>query len=447
MSPKTSPYRLICGLEIHVELATASKMFCSCKNDPFFAPDPNIYTCDYCLGRETKAPSPNKKAIEYTIKFGLFTSSKINQHSYFERKHYVYPDVPKGYQISQCTRHFAFDGVVATSEGPVRLAEAHLEEDVAKLIHRPVRGQEVTLIDFNRSGVPLIEIVSQPDLHSSAQAVEYAKNIQAITRYLGIAHADMEKGQMRFDANISLQTKEQQKTHKLPDYKVEVKNINSFKSLGLAIDFEIKRQTKLLESGQVVPQETRGFDMDTNTTFFQRSKGTFVDFKALICPDMSKIELSDELLAQWRSELPPQREETLDRWQQQYQVEPRFSQLLLRDPATVAWAEELFAQSLKKKLHTNKLANFLVNGKLQSQVGDGVGETLAEFISLERTADFDEAQIATIIDSVLAAHPDARERYRSGQKQVLGFFVGEAMKAIAKKVDVQRVKQLIEDRL
>lgn len=447
MATQNDDYRLICGLEIHVELKTQSKMFCGCKNAPFFANKPNIYTCDYCLGRETKKPVPNKKAIEFTIKFGLFTGSKIQKYSYFERKHYVYPDVPKGYQISQCTKHFTFDGSIDTSFGPVGLIEAHLEEDVAKMIHKEVDGTKVSLIDFNRSGVPLIEIVSQPDIHSAAQAIEYAKNIQAITRYLGIADADMEKGQMRFDANISLQGKAQQAVGQLPDYKVEIKNINSFKSLGQAIDYEIGRQKKLLESGQDVPQETRGFDTNSGTTVFQRGKGGFADFRAMICPDMSGFEFDGKLLAKWQSELPPKREVMLKDWEQKYAVNHKYGVVFLRDKDTVLWAAEVFAAAYKEKLNVNQLANYLANRRLKLGVGDNIDAVIHEFKEMERLDDFNVEEVTAVIGQIINSNQSAADDYRAGQKQVLGFFIGETLRKIGKKVDVSKIKLLIEDQL
>ncbi|MDR0462627.1 MAG: Asp-tRNA(Asn)/Glu-tRNA(Gln) amidotransferase subunit GatB [Pseudomonadales bacterium] len=440
-------YRLICGLEIHVELKTESKMFCGCKNDPFFAEKPNIYTCDYCLGRQTQVPVPNKKAIEYTIKFGLFVDGEIEQNSYFERKHYVYPDSPKGWQTSQCTKHFIKSGTIGTSFGDVHLLEAHLEEDMAKLIHKEVAGKKMTLIDFNRSGLPLVEIVSQPEIHSAEQASEYAKNIQSIVRYLGIADADMEKGQMRFDANISLQTEEECKNDQLPSYKVEVKNINTFKGLEQAIKFEIDRQKELLDAGKQVPQETRGFDLETGVTTFQREKGTLVDFNPTICPDMSKIEIGDELLAQWQNELPDKISDVIVRWEKDFQIEPRFGEAFVKDRETYVWANDLFTKAQSEKLDVNKLASRLINKKIDVEVGVDITKVIVEFKKMDEVADLDVSAVNVIIDEVLSSDIKAVEKYKAGQKQVIGVFVGQTRKKIEKKADANQVRDLVEKQL
>lgn len=438
-----SPCRLICGLEIHVELKTKAKVFCRCKNDPFFAPKPNIYTCDYCLGRETKAPVPNRRAIELAVKFGLFVGSEINTSSYFERKHYQYPDVPKGYQISQCTKHFVKGGVIKTKEGEVHLIEAHLEEDVAKMIHQEVNGKKVTLLDFNRSGVPLIEIVCAPEIHSSKQAVEYAKNIQVIARYLGMSNADMEKGQMRFDANISLQTPQQQQANQLPNYKVEVKNINSFKALASAIEFEIERQSKLLTETGSVPQETRGYDLATQSTVFQRQKGETVDFNATVCPDMSKIELSDEILSAWRSELPPQKEITMANWYEKYQLTAKYSESFALTPESRQWADKLWQEALKTGVSCQKLANYLVNKKITYTLQDRPADIIAKWQKLTAVDDVDEATIKKLISDTLLAHPQEVERYRAGEKQLLGFFMGQIIRQSQQKLPAATLNSLL----
>src|SRR3989339_1592411 len=291
-------YQLICGAEIHVELKTKSKTFCGCQNDPFHAPKPNLYTCPVCLGLPGALPVPNKKAIEDTILLGLALHSQIAKVSKFDRKHYFYPDLPKGYQISQYDQPLCIGGYLDTSFGRVNLTRIHLEEDTAKLQHAEVDGQKVSLIDFNRSSVPLMEIVTEPDIKSPEMAKEFLKKLSDIIRALDISDCDMEKGSRRLEANISLSP-----DGKLPSYKVEVKNINSFRFFANSLTTEFARHSKILDRGETPIQETRGYRADTNTTVSQRTKEEASDYRYFPDPDIPPITISDEWLAEIRSRL------------------------------------------------------------------------------------------------------------------------------------------------
>ncbi|MDR0462623.1 MAG: Asp-tRNA(Asn)/Glu-tRNA(Gln) amidotransferase subunit GatB [Pseudomonadales bacterium] len=441
-----SKYHLICGLEIHTELKTESKMFCGCKNDPF-GTQPNSYTCPVCLGEPGGIPVPNKKAIEWTIKLGLFLGCKINLHSKFDRKNYFYPDLAKGYQISQYDLPFCYDGQIETSEGIVGIERIHLEEDTAKLIHSEIDGEKVSLIDFNRSGVPLVEIVTKPDIKTPTQAAQYAKKIREAVRYIGIGDGDMEKGGMRLEANISLQTEEQKQKGELPDYKVEVKNINSFNFMQQAVAYEVDRQSKLLDAGEKIEQETRGYNSDKQVTFSQRSKGNAADYRYFPDPDIPSFVFTKTQIENWRKELSPTPKVVGEKWLNEYGLQEKESNFFLENYDLASFASLLWKEAAAQKIDINKLAKMMINRKLTWQVDEPIAEIIERFLNETKTDDFDEKSTIEVVKNVLSENQDAVEKYKAGQKQVIGFFVGQTMKKIGKKVDVEKVKELIESQL
>lgn len=442
-----SKYILICGLEIHAELKTISKMFCGCPNDPFGAEKPNTYTCPVCLGMPGALPIANQTAIKSVVQLGLAVGAKINQKSKFDRKNYFYPDLAKGYQISQYDEPFCLGGEIQTSYGPVKLTRIHLEEDTAKLTHTELEGEKVTLIDFNRGGVPLAEIVSEPVIYSPEQAAEYARNLRSLIRYLGVADCDMEKGGMRLEANISLTTEERLAQGDLGGYKVEVKNINSFNFMEQAVRYEVSRQTEILERGEKPIQETRGFNPNTGKTFSQRIKEDATDYRYFPDPDLPPIEISDELLAKWQKEMPEPREKLLARWQTDYAIEERYGDSLATDKKQITWLEELWALALINKIKVNQLANFMINKKISYQVGDQVDKVIKKFQELTTTAEFDAGSLEKIIDQVLADNLDAVAKYQAGQKQVIGFFIGQIMRVAGQKLDAGEVNKILLQKL
>lgn len=449
--PSTTPttdWQLVCGMEIHAELATQSKMFCACVNDPFNASEPNSYTCPVCLGMPGGLPVANKTAIEWVIKLGLALGCEISLFSKFDRKHYFYPDLAKGYQISQYDIPFCRNGVVETSYGPVRIHRIHLEEDTGKLLHTTVAGRKVSLVDFNRCGVPLVEIVSEADIHSPEQAKEYAKNIRRVLRYLGFANCDMEQGGMRLEANISLRTPAQTVADELPNYKVEVKNINSFRFLEQAISWEIQRQSLQLTDGETPRQETRGWNSQTNTTFPQRTKEDAEDYRYFPDPDLPPIRFTAEQIAAFKAELPVLPNQRLAEWSKRFQLEARYGEWFTETLAEADWAEQLFTAAQAQQLDVNKLAAALVNKKIGPFTSaDRPATVLAALTALTQKDEVAEADIASAVDAVVAEQAEAVIRYRAGQTQLLNFFVGQTMRKLAKKVDVGRVNEYLKAKL
>lgn len=433
-------YELVCGMEVHAELKTASKMFCGCKNDPFHAASPNIHTCPVCLGMPGALPVANKKAIEWTIKLGLALGCKINLFSKFDRKHYFYPDLPKGYQISQYDLPFCFDGKVETSEGIVRIRRIHLEEDTGKLLHKNVNGKEVSLIDYNRSSVPLIEIVTEPDIKTAAQAKEYGKKLRHILRFLDIADCDMEQGGMRLEANVSVREKG---STELPAYKIELKNINSFRFLEAAINYEVERQSIEVAAGKILPQETRGWNPTENKSFVQRSKESAEDYRYFPDPDLPPIRFTQEQIDEMSSQIPLLPEKILEDWQKLFFVEVQFGEHLTESATLAKNAEKLFSQAQINKLEPNKIAGAIHNKKINFTDSSDIKDVLQSFKALYTTESIDTSELESIIQKIIAENPDAVEKYKKGQKQIVGFFMGQVMRQLKIKANPQQVSNAL----
>lgn len=442
--PKSSKYHLVCGMEIHAELKTKSKMFCGCKNDPFGAEKPNIHTCPVCLGMPGGLPIANKKAIEWTIKLGLVLNCKINLFSKFDRKNYFYPDLPKAYQISQYDIPFCYEGVIETSEGPIRITRIHLEEDTGKLLHKEINGEEVSLIDYNRSSVPLIEIVTEPDIKSAKQAEEYGRTLRDIIRYLDIGNCDMEQGGMRLEANISLR---ENGLEGLPNYKTEVKNINSFKFTRQAIEFEMARQEEILEEGKTPKQETRGWNAKKSVTFSQRTKEDAQDYRYFPDPDLPPIRFTKDQIEEIRKEIPQLPPVLIKEWDKNYGVEKIFSNLLFSNPKEAVWLEELFTLAKKEGIKVNKLAGAMVNKKVRYSYSEKPATIINEFNKLNKTNDVSDEELIAVIDEVIVSNTNEAKRYKNGQTQLLNFFFGQTMKTLGKKVNGGQLRKLLQEQL
>jgi aspartyl-tRNA(Asn)/glutamyl-tRNA(Gln) amidotransferase subunit B len=436
-------YEPVIGLETHVELKTKSKMFCGCVNNPFHAEKPNIYTCPVCLGMPGGLPVPNKKAIEWTVMIGLATNCKINTFSKFDRKHYFYPDLAKGYQISQYDLPFCYDGQITTSAGKVRLTRIHLEEDTGKLLHTTIDGKKVSLVDFNRSGVPLVEIVTEPDIISGSHAKEYGKKLRQLLRFLNVADCDMEQGGMRLEANISLR-KIGEKT--LPNYKVEVKNINSFRFLEQAINFELERQAQILDTDKTPAQETRGWDSINNKTTLQRSKEEAADYRYFPDPDIPPFNLDKKMVEQWKKDLPELPEVIGERWQKTFSLHPKQVSILLEseNAEQMLWLDQIFAQLAKQSLDLPLFVNDFINKKLRIDAKTSPELSVKAFVELHGAEKIDEGELKAVIKKLLAENADALKRYKAGEKQVFGFFMGQVLRTLNKKVDPQAIKTALQ---
>ncbi|MBI2310012.1 Asp-tRNA(Asn)/Glu-tRNA(Gln) amidotransferase subunit GatB [Candidatus Collierbacteria bacterium] len=452
-------YIPIIGLEIHVELKSNSKMFCGCRNDPFGASKPNIYTCPVCLGLPGALPVPNKKAIESTVKLGLGLGCEINRESRFDRKHYFYPDLPKGYQISQYERPFATNGRLQVTgyrleKKTVRIRRVHLEEDTGKLLHRKINGEEVSLIDFNRSGVPLVEIVTEPDIRSAEEAKETAKKIHRIVRSLEVSDADMEKGSMRLEANISMfkGLAFEYKGQALPNYKVEIKNINSFRFLERAIEEEIERQRKILESGKEVKQETRGWDTQSMTSKSQRTKEEAADYRYFPEPDIPPISLSDDWISKIKtqiSKLPEEIYEELIR----AGVAEQAARIISANKDLAAKVQESTIKYNKvqkdEELEAKEIGNF-GNWVLhhQLEVREKPAEELIYLFKQGKEGIVsDSEQLEGWVLGVIEDNPRAVADFKAGKQQAIGFLIGQVQRLAGGKADVKKVKEILLEKI
>lgn len=443
-------YTTIVGMEIHVELATASKMFCGCKNDPFYAEKPNIYTCPVCLGMPGGLPVPNKKAIEWTIRLGLALGCVIQPISKFDRKHYFYPDLAKGYQISQYDSPFCVNGLLQTSDGPVRINRVHLEEDTGKLQHVLMDGQKVSLVDYNRSGVPLVEIVTEPDIHSGNQAKEFLKKLQQIIRYLDISSADMEKGSMRLEPNISAAPLTPDGIIHLPKYKVEVKNINSFNFVKRAIDFETKRQIELLEQGNIPAQETRGYVESSSSTVSQRSKENAVDYRYFPEPDIPPLRIPKTQIDEIKKTLPELPDQKMKRFMVEYGIGESEARFLVESKEQAEYFESCIslaqANDAYKQITTSTIANTLINRKMD-QTMISPSSFLDELLHKQLVKEVDSALLEKVIRSVVAEQSSAVETYKKGKTSIIMFLVGQVLRTLEGKGDAQIIKQKLEEQL
>lgn len=470
-------YEAVIGLEIHVQLHTNSKLFC--RDSTEFGGHDNEHTCPVCTAMPGSLPVINETAVEYSIKTGLALNCEIRRSSVFARKQYFYPDLPKGYQISQydlpLCEHGYVDFVVEGERRRVSITRAHMEEDAGKSTHHG----DHTLINLNRAGVPLLEIVSGPDMRTPVEAAEYARAMRKIVRYLNICDGNLEEGSMRADCNVSVRKKGAAKL----GTKVEIKNINSFRFIEKAIEYEIHRQIDCVESGAPIHQETRLYDPDKNRTFAMRSKEEAHDYRYFPDPDLLPLEVSEAWIEKVRKELPELPLARADRFVKDYKL-PQYDALVLTQERALADYYETVARVSKNpKASSNWVMTELLRelneskrevsqspisaqnlGKMIELIDMGViSGKIAKTVFSEMwtsgkgpdaivkekglTQITDTAAIEKIIDDVLAAHPVEVDAYRAGREKLFGFFVGQAMKASKGQASPEAVNGLLKKKL
>jgi len=479
------------GLEIHAELKTKSKMFCSCKNDSD-EKTPNINICPVCMGHPGTLPIVNLEAVRKVIKTGIVLNCQVNKRNYFERKNYFYPDLPKGYQVTQYAVPLVKNGYLITpiKNKKIRIEQIHLEEDTARLIH----NKKFSLIDFNRAGIPLMELVTEPDIHSAEDAHEFVKELQLILRYLDISDANMEKGEMRCEVNISLS-----KDINKMGTKVEIKNLNSLKVVEKGIGYEIKRQTQVLENNGKIVQETRGWDDQKEITISQRKKEEAHDYRYFPEPDIPVLNLDEEFLIKIKNEISELPQNKRKRFQKEYGIDEKSINILISNKELGEYFEKVnselrvWVKEKKDKLKITdeefkkltKLSSNYIITDLQSLLKGSLfqedkfsitPENFAEFVSMIYTSEIsskiakillkemfkkggdpsqimkdknlklidDEQEIENIVKEVLKENPKPKEDYKKGNENVLQFLIGQVMFKTNGKAEPEKVAEIFK---
>lgn len=472
-------YETVIGLEVHVELATKTKIFCGCSTA--FGGEPNTHTCPVCTGMPGSLPVLNKQVLEYAVAVGLATNCTITKYCKFDRKNYFYPDNPQNYQISQLYLPICRNGKVeiTTDKGTkwIGIHEIHMEEDAGKLIHD--EWEDCSLVDYNRSGVPLIEIVSEPDMRSADEVIAYLEKLRMIVQYLGASDCKLQEGSMRADVNLSVREIGTEKF----GTRTEMKNLNSFKSIRRAIEGERERQIDLLEEGKTVTQETRRWDDNAGESYAMRSKEDAQDYRYFPDPDLVPIMLSDEFLQKIRDKQPEFRNEKMERYRREFEI-PNYDIDIITGSKRMA---DLFEATVALGASPKKVSNWLMGETLRllkEEEKDAEDlcfspEHLAELIRLQDSKAIngsvakevfevmfhedidpaayveenglktvnDEEALRKTVEEVIAANPQSVDDYHHGKEKAIGFLVGQTMKAMKGKCDPSMVNQLLKELL
>lgn len=480
MTP-TDKYEVVIGLEVHAQLLTQSKLFCG--DSAAFSTDPNTHISPITMAHPGTLPMTNNKAIEYAVRLGLALHCDIERVNYFARKNYFYPDLPKGYQVSQHTTPICRNGFVKIrvndAERAIRLNRIHIEEDAGKSLHDI--EEAYTCIDLNRAGVPLLEIVTEPDLHSSDEAFAYITELRRMVSWLGVCDGNMEEGSLRCDANISIRLKGETRL----GTRVEVKNLNSIRNIKKAIDVEVNRLIEITERGERIIQETRSYDADNNSTFSLRTKEDAEDYRYFPEPDLTPFHISDAYLDTMLANLPELPEALKKRYMDQFQLSGYDASVICDDKALANYFDTLTAHCSQYKAAANWLLGPVkahlneTNGTIQNfvlgpeklaaliqavesgKISFGIASTkifqallqepekdpLALAASLNLLLDSDTGSIERWVDEALERMPDKVAEYRKGKKGLIGLFAGEVKKISKGKADMQLVNQLLDKKL
>ena len=473
-------FESVIGLEIHIQLATESKIFCGCSTE--FGKPPNTNTCPVCLGLPGALPVLNRQVPELAAKLGLALNCEIRHDSQFARKNYFYPDLPKAYQISQFDRPICENGwldIHTESRGKSRIGitRIHMEEDAGKLVHEDA-GTE-SMVDLNRAGVPLLEIVSEPDIRSADEAKAYMEKIHAIATTIGVSDGDMEKGHLRCDANVSLRPEGQKEF----GTRTETKNLNSFRFVQHAIDYEIERQREELLDGETIVQETRLWDTDRKVTFSMRSKEEADEYRYFPDPDLPLVRLSTELIETLRKKLPELPDAKMQRFMEEYGLNDYDAGVLTASQELSEYFEKVLADGAVPKIACNWITGDLTrvmneSGKTlseinlspenlanltilidQGEISSKIAKTVfAEMLDSGKTPNTiieekglkqitDEKELGRIVEELLASNPQQVKQYREGKTKVIGFFVGQMMKQTQGKGDPAVINRLLKEKL